>query len=162
MYNLHILGMSTSPENDSNCTKLADWATCCKQAPPKNYQFFHFGACKTRKIFQWCMHWDTDSRQLYQKWSKSVKDKWPKNCHTKKHIIDHFLAPVPSVLWRCWLGGRKGIRPVKNWVVRYWHGYLTRARWRLAYGPADATATHCLLLQQNPDWFFLSGTSLPG
>jgi len=22
----------------------------------------------------------------------------------------------PSVLWRCWLGGRKGIRPVKNWV----------------------------------------------
>ena len=24
----------------------------------------------------------------------------------------------PSVLWRCWLGGGKGIRPVKNWVVR--------------------------------------------
>ena len=24
---------------------------------------------------------------------------------------------LPSVLWRCWLGGRKGIRPVKNWVV---------------------------------------------
>jgi len=22
-----------------------------------------------------------------------------------------------SVLWRCWLGSRKGIRPVKNWVV---------------------------------------------
>ena len=22
-----------------------------------------------------------------------------------------------KVLWRCWLGGRKGIRPVKNWVV---------------------------------------------
>ena len=21
---------------------------------------------------------------------------------------------LPSVLWRCWLGGRKGIRPVKN------------------------------------------------
>ena len=21
------------------------------------------------------------------------------------------------LLWRCWLGGRKGIRPVKNWVV---------------------------------------------
>jgi len=25
---------------------------------------------------------------------------------------------------------------------------------RLAYGPADATATHCLLLQENPDWFY--------
>jgi len=31
--------------------------------------------------------------------------------------------------------------------VGYWHGYLTGARCRLAYGPADATATHCLLLQ---------------
>ena len=30
----------------------------------------------------------------------------------------------PSVLWCCWLGGRKGIRPVKKWVVGYWHGYL--------------------------------------
>jgi len=24
---------------------------------------------------------------------------------------------LPSVLWHCWLGGRKGIRPVKNWAV---------------------------------------------
>ena len=29
----------------------------------------------------------------------------------------------------------------------YWHGYLSGARCRLAYGPADATATYCLLLQ---------------
>ena len=28
-------------------------------------------------------------------------------------------------LWRCWLGGRKGIRPVKNWVVGCWRGYLS-------------------------------------
>jgi len=26
------------------------------------------------------------------------------------------------------------------------HGYLSGARCRLAYGPADSTATHCLLL----------------
>ena len=55
-------------------------------------------------------------------------------------------SPLPSVLWCCWLGGRKGIRPVKNW----WgcrHGCLSEARCRLAHGPADATATHCLLLQ---------------
>jgi len=54
---------------------------------------------------------------------------------------------LPSVLWRCWLGGRKGIRPVKNWVVGCWRGYLSGARCRFAYGPADVTATHCLLLQ---------------
>ena len=28
-----------------------------------------------------------------------------------------------------------------------WRGYLSGARCRLAYGPLDSTATHCLLLQ---------------
>ena len=28
--------------------------------------------------------------------------------------ITAVITLVPSVLWRCWLGGRKGIRPVKN------------------------------------------------
>jgi len=55
---------------------------------------------------------------------------------------------MPSVLWRCWLVGRKGIRPVKIWQVGCWHGYLSGVRCRFAYGPsADATATHYLLLQ---------------
>jgi len=54
---------------------------------------------------------------------------------------------MPSVLWRCWLGGRKGIRPVKNWVVGCWRGYLSGARCRLVYGPAGTTGTHCILLQ---------------
>ena len=79
---------------------------------------------------------------------------------TQGEIIS--LQCKPSVLWRCWLGGRKGIRPVKNWVMGCWHDYLSGARCRLAYGPADATATHCLLLQWNPDWFYLSGTGSPG
>jgi len=39
---------------------------------------------------------------------------------------------LPSVLWRCWLGGRKGIRHIKNWAVGCWHGYLPGARCRLA------------------------------
>jgi len=50
----------------------------------------------------------------------------------------------------------------KNWAVVCWHGYLPAARCRLAYGPANATATHCLLLQKNPDWFYFSGTGSPG
>jgi len=29
------------------------------------------------------------------------------------HIYDLSYHKMPSVLWRCWLGGRKGIRPVK-------------------------------------------------
>ena len=35
----------------------------------------------------------------------------------------------------------------RNWVVGCWHGYLSGVRCRLAYGPAEAAATHCLLLQ---------------
>ena len=39
-------------------------------------------------------------------------------------IIIHGILPMPSVLWCCWLGGRKGIRPVKNRVVGCWRGCL--------------------------------------
>ena len=68
---------------------------------------------------------------------------------------------IPSVLWRCWLGSRKGIRPVKNfWVVGYWRGYLSGARCRLAYGPADATASHSLASVKSrlvlPFWYRLT------
>ena len=45
------------------------------------------------------------------------------------------------------VGQQEGHRACKKRVVGYWHGYLSGARCRLAYGPADAIATHCLLLQ---------------
>ena len=77
--------------------------------------------------------------------------KWvvvPQICpHNFRRYINLYVCMyvlLPSVLWRCWLGGRKGIRPVKNRVVGCWRSYLSGARCRLAYGPADATATHCL------------------
>ena len=50
---------------------------------------------------------------------------------------------LPSVLWRCWLGGRKGIRPVKNRVVGYGRGYLSGAGCRLAW-------CHCHTLSLAP------------
>jgi len=31
---------------------------------------------------------------------------------------------VLSVLWRCWLSGRKGIQPVKTEWWGFWHGYV--------------------------------------
>jgi len=45
------------------------------------------------------------------------------------------------------VGRHEGIRHVKYWVVGCWHGYLSETRCRFAYGLADATATHYLLLQ---------------
>jgi len=62
------------------------------------------------------------------------------------------------------LGGRKGIRPVKKQSggMLAWLFVWSDVQILFAYGPADATATHCLLLQLNPDWFYLSGTGSPG
>ena len=71
---------------------------------------------------------------------------------------------MPSVLWRCWLGSRKGI-------LGCWSGYLSGARCRLAYGPADATATHCLAsvksrlvlpFRYRPTWVVLEKGPLNG
>jgi len=55
------------------------------------------------------------------------------------------------------LVGRQEGHPVckKNWVVGCWHGYVSRVRRRLAYGP--------IRLAYGPaDWFYLSGTGSPG
>jgi len=51
------------------------------------------------------------------------------------------ISDSASVLWCCWLGSRKGILPVKNWVVGCWHGYVSGSRCRFAYGPAVVIAT---------------------
>jgi len=62
---------------------------------------------------------------------------------TQKSLYSYWL----SRLWCCCLGGRKGIRPVKNWVMGCWRRYPSGASCRLAYIPSYAAATHCLLLQ---------------
>ena len=68
-----------------------------------------------------------------------------------------YTVLIPSVLWYCWLGNRKGIRPVKNWVVGA--GVVICLEWG-AYGPADATATQSLALVKSrlalPFWFWLT------
>jgi len=45
---------------------------------------------------------------------------WPEDLYWR-----NYSQYMPSVLWRCWLGDRKGIRPVKNWVVGCWRGYFS-------------------------------------
>jgi len=42
---------------------------------------------------------------------------------------------------------QEGHPACKYWVVRCWHSYLSGARCWFAYGPADAAATHYLLLR---------------
>jgi len=72
-------------------------------------------------------------------------------------ILSTFASSALTLL----VGQQEGHPACKNWVVGCWHGYLSGARCRLAYDPANAIATHCLLLQWNLDWFYLSGTCSP-
>jgi len=47
---------------------------------------------------------------------------------SEKIFCNIFAVMMPSVLWRCWLGVRKSIRPIKNWVMRCSHDCLSGAR----------------------------------
>jgi len=90
--------------------------------------------------------------------------------HVTRHNLPQSLAGIEQVLTARLLGvifqsslsfaahafsaltllvGRQEGHPAckKTRVVGCWHGYLNGVRCRLAYGPADAIATHCLLLQ---------------
>ena len=58
-------------------------------------------------------------------------------------VLHNFAFSALTLL----VGRQEGHPACKKRVVGYWRGYLSGARCRLAYGPADATATHCLLLQ---------------
>ena len=69
------------------------------------------------------------SLQTLQSKLKTMPQRWT-ICQDNASALFLFCW-VPSVPWRCWLGGRKGIPSVKNWVVGCWRGYLSGARCRL-------------------------------
>ena len=56
-----------------------------------------------------------------------------------------FLSKIAFNALTLLIGRQEGHLVCK--VVGYWRGYLSVARCRLAYSPADATATHCRVLQ---------------
>ena len=80
-------------------------------------------------------------------------------CRTRYRILTAVCDWSDDLIWYAFsaltlLVGQQERHPAfKNRVVGCWCGCLSGARCWLAYGPADATATHCLLLQWNPDWF---------
>jgi len=68
--------------------------------------------------------------------------------HLSRHVLQlcfFNLARAFSALTLL-VGWQEGHPDCKNWAVGCWHGCLSGTRCSLAYGPADATATHCLLL----------------
>ena len=68
------------------------------------------------------------------------------------------------MLWCCWLGGRNGIRPVKN--MEWWGACvaicLERGANDLHMVQLMPLSPHHLLLQQNPECFILLVPAYPG
>jgi len=58
-----------------------------------------------------------------------------------RQLVPLLTSALMLLVW--W---QEGHPACKNLVVGFWHGYLSGARCRFAYGSADATATHYLLL----------------
>jgi len=58
-----------------------------------------------------------------------------------RRILELWLSNVPSMLWHCWLGSGKGIRPIKKLNDGLMAWLSVWARCRLAYGPADTTVS---------------------
>ena len=58
----------------------------------------------------------------------------------KKYLECHYF---PSVLWHCWLGDRKDIRPVKRWVLVCW---WWRLDWSFAHLVAPVVNTTSTIL----------------
>ena len=66
---------------------------------------------------------------------------------TARRLSAHFPGITAFSTLTLLVGQQEGHEACKNRVVDCWCGYLSGARCRLAYGPADATATHYLLLE---------------
>ena len=74
-----------------------------------------------------------------------------------KHFVARLL--LPSVLWHCWLGGRKGIRSVKN--GGWWRWALVSSAGVAPSRMVSVSASVNLPLHDKVQKFF-SGTGLPG
>jgi len=84
-------------------------------------------------------------------------------CQWLWQLNHHMCALVAFSALMLLVGQQEGHPTCKNWVVRYWHGYLSGARCKwFAYGPADATATPSSLAPVKSEWFTFLVPAYPG
>ena len=112
---------------------------------------YHPHHCKDNKI-QWNIR-DTIFKIHKSKWTMYVdwlnKAQSAQNTSFCRHSSQPISRRVMCLQWFDavgWAAGRASCLQ-KNWVVGCWHGYMSGVRCRFAYGSADATAIHYLLLQ---------------
>ena len=74
-----------------------------------------------------------------------------------KWLALYHLWLVPSVLWRCWFGGRKGIRPVRKLSDEILAWLSVWIKVQICIWPSWCHCHSLSLAPVNPDWFYLPG-----
>ena len=111
--------------------------------------------------FYGCELWDLSNiavQTLCATWRKALRHvcNLPPTCHTEivnllnknVSLFDDICKRSLKFIQSCLTSDNRVVNFIaRHGVVGCWRGYLSGASCRLAYGPADATATHCLLLQ---------------
>jgi len=134
------------------------WAACLMLSKSLNYLLSLTAVAQWWKCVQELQQ-KVETASVYTRYRKYRT--YPE--HRQRNIIRlQFAIHVPSVLWHCWLGIRKSIRPVK---IEQW-GVVTCLK-RDADRLHMVNWCHCipkpyhLLPHLNPDWLYLSVTGLP-
>jgi len=95
------------------------WVSCLLNCRSARGRYGPWGTVRVPVTFTF-----TNSMKL---WCSSLTSEFTSLCRLQQiHLLIEQIEL--SVLWCCWLGSKKGIRPVKTWVVRCWHGYLSGSR----------------------------------
>ena len=117
--------------------RLLNWGAAAEALVALYSSRAHTAAC-------WCMGDCTDASLLHTtQQATQLRRRKKELIFFRVHRVHFFALSAMTLL----VGRQEGHPACKTLSVGCWHGYLSGARCRLAYGPADAIATHCLLLQ---------------
>jgi len=76
-------------------------------------------------------------------------------------LVLHYCLQLPSVLWCCWLGGRKGIRPLKKLNVGVLAWLSVWCEVQVWISPSWCQCNWLSFAAANPDWFCQNGSAFP-
>ena len=92
-------------------------------------------------------HRVTQRDTCWAPWSLAVQKSTTTNNHHYYYYYYYYYSKSPSVLWRCWLGGKKGIQRVKKLSGGMLAWLSVWDEVQICISPSWCHCTHYLLLQ---------------
>ena len=99
-----------------------DWEVifnCCRICKLVWYVWYlHVVAYHLQHLLLCCIDWNNGTGKWCGcSWTRTHQERTNWGVFFTSLDKIYFVLVVPSVLWHCWLGVMKSIRPVKNWVM---------------------------------------------